>query len=266
MIRNVKQKAKATLSNLPGKYALFALPILLTFVNVSISFKENISQGDYSNTSFATAFFPLLISFLLSFFTISALYAMLEVIRGERHRVAFSDITYSFSGNLFGKLFVTLLVRGLLTTLFSIPLFIGLAVLLIGLVLPVLQKQATNMSILLIILGIVFFILGLMLSIYKNCQYSQAEFLVYDQAKAGEYQGALATIKESKRLMKGHVWEAILLYLSFIGWYLLLLLTFGLVNIYLLPYLNTTRATYYQYLLEQADKETPSIIDTPLSA
>lgn len=261
MISNLKLKAKTLLSNTPGKYALFSLPILLPLVNISLSITENASKDSFSDVAF-----PLLISFLASFFTISALYAMLEALRYQRRSVSFGDLARSFSGDIFWKLFLTLLLRGILTILFAIPMFIGTALFISGIMTLMLQTNITMTAILFFVAGVVVFILGFILTIYKSYQYSQAEFIVYDQVTSGDYQGAWAAIKESKRLMKGHIWEAFLLYLSFIGWYLLVPFTLCLILIYLLPYINTTRSVYYQYLLEQDKSQREDIIDSPIIA
>ena len=62
-------------------------------------------------------------------------------------------------------------------------------------------------------------------------------------------------MRASDKMTKGHKWELFVLDLSFIGWYLLLILTIGLVNIYLMPYLNTTVALYYENFKIRAYQE-----------
>ena len=48
--------------------------------------------------------------------------------------------------------------------------------------------------------------------------------------------------------MKGHKWRLFLLDLSFILWYLLILMTFGLAYIYVLPYTNASEVVFYEQL------------------
>lgn len=55
-------------------------------------------------------------------------------------------------------------------------------------------------------------------------------------------------ITESRRLMDGHKLELWLLDLSFIGWYLLSVLTFGILLFYVQPYAQTTVTRYYMEL------------------
>lgn len=50
----------------------------------------------------------------------------------------------------------------------------------------------------------------------------------------------------SKKMVKGNRNELFVLDLSFIGWYLLCAVTFGIASIYVMPYVFTTQALYYQ--------------------
>ncbi|MGX7775792.1 DUF975 family protein [Streptococcus pluranimalium] len=252
MIKSIKQQAQALLKDLPGKYALFAVPIILTIINMTVSYREsNLQNFNEEEVSFGATIFPSLVVFLLAFITISALITILEVVRKERKEVTFGDIGRSFSGELFGKLFLLLFIRLILLMLWGIPMFIGTVTFLVGGALLWNMELSAAPGTALVVFGVMISLGGLLLLIYKNTQYGQAEFILYDQVKQDHYQGPLNIIKQSKALMKGHVWENIVLYLSFIGWYLLVLPTLGLIYIHLLPYITTTRSLYYQYLLEQ---------------
>lgn len=56
----------------------------------------------------------------------------------------------------------------------------------------------------------------------------------------------------SKQVMRGNRGKAFVLVLSFIGWYLLSLLTFGIGVIFLAPYMQMTYAHFYLELKERA--------------
>jgi len=58
-------------------------------------------------------------------------------------------------------------------------------------------------------------------------------------------------ISESKRLMDGHRWKLFCLDFSFIGWYILVVLTFGLGLVFVLPYHYTSCAAFYEDLLNR---------------
>ncbi len=53
-------------------------------------------------------------------------------------------------------------------------------------------------------------------------------------------------IRLSKKMVQGNRTELFVLDLSFIPWILLTIVTFGIASIYVLPYINTTRALYYE--------------------
>ena len=65
--------------------------------------------------------------------------------------------------------------------------------------------------------------------------------------------GTLEAVTLSRRMMDGHKKEAFLLDLSYIGWYVLEIVTFGLSDLfYGFPYRLAGRTEYYCYLREQA--------------
>lgn len=65
----------------------------------------------------------------------------------------------------------------------------------------------------------------------------------------------LQCIDESERMMQGHKWELFLLMLSFIGWFLLAILTLGIGFLWLRPYARVAKVKFYEQLkLENAAK------------
>ena len=77
--------------------------------------------------------------------------------------------------------------------------------------------------------------------IVKSIAYSQMFFLLADN----EDMTAAEAQKKSIEMMRGHKWEYFVLNLSFIGWAILALFTFGLLYIWLMPYMKATLANYY---------------------
>ena len=61
-------------------------------------------------------------------------------------------------------------------------------------------------------------------------------------------------IGKSRRMMKGHKWELFLLDLSFTGWMLLGIVTFGLALFYVWPYYQAARAAFY-YEIKKESKQ-----------
>ncbi len=80
--------------------------------------------------------------------------------------------------------------------------------------------------------------------IIKAIAYSQANYVIHDNPRL---KGKEA-IEISKRMTNGFKGDLFSMYLSFIGWYILVGLTGGILSIYVTPYVETTAAMYYENL------------------
>ena len=80
--------------------------------------------------------------------------------------------------------------------------------------------------------------------IIKALSYSQTFFIMKDNPELSNN----AAIEESMRMMDGHKMELFMLFLSFIGWGILAILTFGIGFLFLVPYVYTTMAHFYEQL------------------
>ncbi len=87
--------------------------------------------------------------------------------------------------------------------------------------------------------------------IIKGLSYSQTNFVLADNPNL-KYDAA---ITRSSQLMQGHKMEYFLFILSFIGWYLLAMLTFGIGFLWLVPYIGTAKAAFYHELLEEEQRK-----------
>lgn len=81
--------------------------------------------------------------------------------------------------------------------------------------------------------------------IIKMYSYSMGYFILADRPDLSGNQAR----KRSMYLMKGHKWQLFCLDFSFIGWYLLSLLTLGILAFWIYPYHMTARAEFYNELL-----------------
>ncbi len=81
--------------------------------------------------------------------------------------------------------------------------------------------------------------------IIKTYSYAMTTFILHDNPGIS----ANDAITKSRRMMDGHKFDLFILDLSFIGWYLLGALTFGILIIfYVEPYHQVTRANFYEQL------------------
>ncbi|WP_129688647.1 DUF975 family protein [Gottfriedia acidiceleris] len=90
--------------------------------------------------------------------------------------------------------------------------------------------------------------------IIKAIAYSQVGYILKDYPDMN----ALDAITLSRRMMDGYKWKFFLLGLSFIGWGLLVIITFGLALFYVAPYFYASQAQFYEEVKEayEAKKET----------
>ena len=84
--------------------------------------------------------------------------------------------------------------------------------------------------------------------IIKTFEYMMVGYILADEPDMA----AMAALRKSKQMMKGHKWNAFVLGLSFLGWELLGVLTFGILGIfYVRPYVEATFAELYLALKQQ---------------
>jgi len=97
----------------------------------------------------------------------------------------------------------------------------------------------------------VFTILWFMLLIIPGfialLKYSMAFYIIRDNPDITP----MEAIRRSSALMYGHKARLFFLLLSFIGWFILGIITFGLGFLYLYPYYNAAKANFYLDLLQQ---------------
>ena len=84
--------------------------------------------------------------------------------------------------------------------------------------------------------------------IVKSYSYAMTFYVLRDNP------GMTATeaITESRRLMNGNKWRLFCLDLSFIGWAILCCLTFGILTLWVNPYMQTARAAFYEDIKNNA--------------
>ena len=80
--------------------------------------------------------------------------------------------------------------------------------------------------------------------IVKSYSYAMTNYVLKDEPDL-RYDGA---IEKSIKMMEGHKMQLFLLDLSFIGWYLLCILTLGIGFLFLSPYVLSAHAAFYESL------------------
>ena len=273
-LSNIRAQARAIRSQTRGIFLLFAAPTLVSTLSILLSLYDNL-RNSIPNLSFrqfiyllvSKNLFPTTIQFITTLLLISASYTMITVIRKKKDEVRFSDIGHLFTSKNFTPVFKTVLLKQLLLFLWNLPIFCGslLSVFNAYKILNISEKlpahtaltaqSAVGQQILQytpgMLLGSLLILVGLGITIPQYYAYSQAELILYDQLETGSYRGAFYAIRQSRKLMKGYKRKLFMLDLSFIGWNLLARMTYGVLNIMVLPYTATAYILFYEELKKE---------------
>lgn len=93
--------------------------------------------------------------------------------------------------------------------------------------------------------------------IIKNYSYAMTDFILKDQPELANN----AATEKSMAMMDGNKMKLFLLDLSFIGWAILCLFTFGIGFLFLQPYVQSAHAAFYEDLKAQTVVEEEVIIE-----
>ena len=89
--------------------------------------------------------------------------------------------------------------------------------------------------------------------IIKGLAYSLVPFILADE----KYKdlGFMDILKKSEEMMNGHKMDYFILGFTFIGWHLLAILTFGLLEIWILPYQTVAQYKFLNDIKEEFEKD-----------
>lgn len=87
-------------------------------------------------------------------------------------------------------------------------------------------------------------ILFIIPGIIKTYEYAIIPYILADDAEISPKD----VFKKAKQMMKGNKWRLFKLEFSFIGWFVLCVLTLGIGTLFLIPYVNAANAEFYAEL------------------
>lgn len=221
--------------NFVQKLLLLIVPLLLAFLDdrTTKSYSNNLNHS-INNVSSTTdqlstidwgailliiipiIFVLMLISFIISMivtvFQTAAMFNYLDIFRGEKEEINLSkDIFRAFKEGYFWKIVaLTFVISVIMFILFFIP------------------------------------IIGWGLMIYFGLSWSQSTYILYDKLKNNEYKGIWDVLTSSKELMVGYKFKYFLFNLTFIGWYILDAISFGLSRIWTMPFRTMSMVAFYE--------------------
>jgi len=95
------------------------------------------------------------------------------------------------------------------------------------------------------IFTILWFLLLIIPGFIALLRYSQTYYILSEDKNIGP----LDAITKSKEMMVGNKWKLFCLYCSFIGWFILCIVTLGFAGLYVGPYLSQSCANFYNDLI-----------------
>lgn len=119
---------------------------------------------------------------------------------------------------------------------------------------PFRSKYFRNLLFLMLLKYLFIFLWSLLFlipGIVKGYAYAQTEYIYKDTVdRTGEQPSARECLAESQRLMKGNKADLFILDLSFTGWAILNGFTFGILGLWLTPYMTMSRVVFYESISE----------------
>lgn len=112
-------------------------------------------------------------------------------------------------------------------------------------------SQAFVLNILTAIFIILWTLLLIVPGIIKSYSYACALYISHDDPN----KSAPDAINESKKMMHGYKWKLFCLDISYIGWYLLCILTLGILSLWVIPKHRQARYNFYLNVLKNPIQE-----------
>ncbi|HFI0452595.1 TPA: DUF975 family protein [Streptococcus suis] len=273
-ISEIREKARHTLNDTTGIYQVAAIPVAISVIVQLFSASRNSLAGltpeEILSPGYliSTSLFPLFYGLLLGLLQLSVIWTLFQVTKNTKQAVSYKDCVSIFYHKDFGKIIKTYILKSFLIFLwgflfyFGIGLVIGATIVLASIVVStgltdpnLIPQDILALLGSFLIVGLFLTIIGLAIYIPQIYAYSQVEFILFEQLERDEYTGAYSIIKSSRKLMKGYKFKRFVLDVSFIGWYVLSIITFGLAGLYVLPYHYLAQSYFHEGILDDQAKK-----------
>lgn len=122
--------------------------------------------------------------------------------------------------------------------------------------------RALGVSIVVIIKIFLWMLLFIIPGIIASFRYALVPYLYWEHPEMGISE----LIDTSSRMMKGYKWDLFVFMLSFLGWVLLVVVTFGIAALWVKPYQEIALAGYYRYVKTYPSPENVAYAPSPSAA
>ncbi|MDB8793747.1 DUF975 family protein [Romboutsia sp. 1001216sp1] len=229
---NRKELKELSKSQLKGNWNV---PVLAMLAYSIVMFL--VSYLDNSESLFVSLIGIILALVIESWFFVA--YPKLSLNLIEDESVDFSDLSVS-NKTFFKSLGFSVLVGIILIIVYIVLMFSFVG----GFTITLLSaNDLFEVMAPMVIVGIILWLISIVIQL----AISMVPFILADKEEVGVFKSISLSIK----MMKGHKWRLFVIWLSFIGWAILSILTLGIGFLWLSPYFTLTMANFYKEL----DKE-----------
>nr|WP_295299790.1 DUF975 family protein [uncultured Blautia sp.] len=183
--------------------------------------------------------FVFVVSLIAMVFGTGYSYMMLNMSRGREFSLG--NLLYMFH-NQPDRVLIAAFVMALLNTVSQIPVYLAAYLTEPG---STLQAEMNWMY---MIMGVM--LLSVVLYVLVTVPFALSFYLLADNPQMG----GVESLKESRRLMKGHIWQYLMLQLSFAPMLIVSLLLMGLPLLWVLPYMEASETAFYRDILGEFDE------------
>ncbi|HEM3662887.1 DUF975 family protein [Streptococcus suis] len=283
---DIRAKATVIREQTDGMITLFLAPVLISFLSGVAEFGLKQIWGQTSTFSWGTTIVKdgvtwthhfisvgpsIIFDFIAQCLIVTACFQLIRLVRKQRSKVSFTECFTLLDGKNFLPVFSTTLLKMLVLYLASFPAVIGMilinlafysTIVIFGAPIDYQPDFSAFFSLSYFQTGFILVCVGIICSLFVGYGLSQVSFLLYDYLENNTYSSPFKLFSQSWQLMKGNKWRRFLLDLSFVGWFIGVLLTFGFLGLYVYPYYWTCQTIFY----EDLKSKNPLVFSTYKSA
>ncbi|MBO4126268.1 DUF975 family protein [Streptococcus suis] len=283
---DIRAKATVIREQTDGMITLFLAPVLISFLSGVAEFGLKQIWGQTGTFSWGTTIVKdgvawthhfisvgpsIIFDFIAQCLIVTACFQLIRLVRKQRSKVSFTECFTLLDGKNFLPVFSTTLLKMLVLYLASFPAVIGMilinlafysTIVIFGAPIDYQPDFSAFFSLSYFQTGFILVCVGIICSLFVGYGLSQVSFLLYDYLENNTYSSPFKLFSQSWQLMKGNKWRRFLLDLSFVGWFIGVLLTFGFLGLYVYPYYWTCQTIFY----EDLKSKNPLVFSTYKSA
>ena len=233
-----KETAKSVLRGnwgiaIAGMLAYMAVDFLGTIVSAELFPGEAVLEVILGQV------FVFVVSLIAMVFSTGYSYMMLNMSRGREFSLG--NLLYMFH-NQPDRVLIVAFVMALLSTVSQLPFYFVMYLATPG---STIDAQLLWME---LTFGVM--LLSIVLNVLITVPFALSFYLLADNPQMG----GVESLKESRRLMKGHIWQYLMLQLSFAPMLIVSLLLMGLPLLWVLPYMEASETAFYRDILGVFDE------------